>query len=682
MSVVSSSPATHDTLLDGYRSGNRLLGSVLAAHVIVAFAAAFVHDTWVAAASVGLPLGLGAFALSRWRPEAVSTRLVVGAAFMGFSGLFIHQAHGMIEAHFHVFASLAFLLVYRDWKVIVAAAATIAVHHVAGHFAQHAGVPIYVLNHDGGFGIIVLHAAFVVFESAILVWIALKLAAEARESSALLGLTGGLAEGRLDIEVPGDTVAASAYRTVVQTLRRVADEAEASRADVVAHRAAQRGRVTGLTGAFASIVGSVHDAVDAAHKGEAAIVEERTLRTAWRSDLEQVLKAVDRRDMTVRMQTTWAGPGGEQYSALAVAFNRVIDQLADALREVRASAEQVTGAATQIAEGAEHLASGTGQQASSLEEVSASVKTLGQISQQNATSAAEAQQVSEQTRHATTDGYTKMQELLGAMADIKSSAESTAKIVKTIDEIAFQTNLLALNAAVEAARAGDAGRGFAVVAEEVRALAQRSAEAARNTSALIDESVRKVFAGEGLTKAVYQQLDDIRHRVNALGDVMREIGQRSDDQRSGVTQIDQAIELVNGAVQQAAANAEESASAAQELTAQARSQLDLVGSFRLESGGTAAPAPNSGTPVARPTPSLVKSVPAGAPATWRTPPKRTRLGTPRSVPVVKPPVKAVAKPVTRAASAPSPSAPPGPTRAPGPPPDVSPLHPLPPRALF
>jgi methyl-accepting chemotaxis protein len=638
-SSAVASRAESALLLDGYRAANRVMGPVLLAHVAASGALAFLHGTWWAFA-VGAAIGLTVFGLVRAQPDALASRMAVGVGLMGFSGVFIHQAHGLIEAHFHVFVALAVLLIYRDWKVIVAAAGTIAVHHVAGHVAQQVGWGLFVLNHHGGFGIILLHAAFVVAETAMVAYIAHTLAEEARESTGIVTVATAFSAGDLAVEVTGTSPGAAACRQVATTLRAVSDEVQAAAGDVAAGRPAKRHTTVALGGAYGAIVAGVHAAVDSAYRNAETTRQEQGFRAELLDALREALAQVEKRDLTARMRTDWSGSGAEQAAVLATTFNRVVAQLSDALGEVRASAEQVTGAATQIADGADGLAQGTGQQASSLEEIAASVKTLGQVAQQNATSAGEAQKVSEQTRSATTDGYTKMQQLLGAMADMKASAESTAKIVKTIDEIAFQTNLLALNAAVEAARAGDAGRGFAVVAEEVRALAKRSADAARNTSALIDESVRRVFSGEGLTKQVYQQLDEVRQRVNALGDVMAEIGRRSEEQRAGVGQIDQAIEMVNGAVQQAAANAEESASAAQELTAQARSQLELVGGFRLDAAGASTGATAGVTRpaghVSRPTPALVKAVPARGAAPLRSAPLRPRTGTPRHVPAVTP----------------------------------------------
>jgi methyl-accepting chemotaxis protein len=177
-----------------------------------------------------------------------------------------------------------------------------------------------------------------------------------------------------------------------------------------------------------------------------------------------------------------------------------------------------------------------------------------------------------------------MRRLSEAMDKIKASSDETAKIVKTIDEIAFQTNLLALNAAVEAARAGDAGKGFAVVAEEVRNLAMRSAEAAKSTSQLIEESVANAEGGVTLNHEVMEHLEEISKQVVRVSEVMDEVAAATDQQSQGIDQVNVAVEQMNQVTQQTAANAEESSSASEELTSQAEEMRNLVAQYKLSQG--------------------------------------------------------------------------------------------------
>ena len=193
--------------------------------------------------------------------------------------------------------------------------------------------------------------------------------------------------------------------------------------------------------------------------------------------------------------------------------------------------------------------------------------------------------MSEATLTRVAEGRASMGRLSTAIDNIKSSSDQTARIVKTIDEIAFQTNLLALNAAVEAARAGDAGRGFAVVAEEVRSLAIRSAEAARVTAALIEGSVTNAQDGVVYNAEVLAKLGEIDAEVHRVVAIVAEIAASGEQQRDGVQQISSAVEQLNNVTQQVAANAEESASASEELAGQAVMLAEMVGTFRLESGG-------------------------------------------------------------------------------------------------
>lgn len=178
-----------------------------------------------------------------------------------------------------------------------------------------------------------------------------------------------------------------------------------------------------------------------------------------------------------------------------------------------------------------------------------------------------------------------MQRLSQAIASIKSSSDQTAKIVRTIDEIAFQTNLLALNAAVEAARAGDAGRGFAVVAEEVRSLAIRSADAAKTTAALIEESVQSTAGGVALNAEVTKILDEIGRQVGAVTVVVGDIATTGEEQNRDVRQISDAITALNSVTQQVAATAEEAASASEELASQSASLTTMIGTFSLGGEG-------------------------------------------------------------------------------------------------
>jgi methyl-accepting chemotaxis protein len=220
-----------------------------------------------------------------------------------------------------------------------------------------------------------------------------------------------------------------------------------------------------------------------------------------------------------------------------------------------------------------------------LEEVSSSLQEMSSMTKQNALNAREAKGVAEQARGSADKGVESMNRMSSAINQIKTSSAATAKIVKTIDEIAFQTNLLALNAAVEAARAGDAGRGFAVVAEEVRNLAMRSAEAAKNTANLIEEAVKNSENGVAINVEVLKNFQEITEKTNKVSQVMAEIAAASDQQDQGISQLNKAVEQLNQLTQQNAANAEESASAAEEMSSQSEEMRSMVAGFKLTGYG-------------------------------------------------------------------------------------------------
>jgi methyl-accepting chemotaxis protein len=203
------------------------------------------------------------------------------------------------------------------------------------------------------------------------------------------------------------------------------------------------------------------------------------------------------------------------------------------------------------------------------------------MSKQNASNAQAARHLTDRARHSADKSTESMRCLSATINQIKTASDETAKIVKTIDDIAFQTNLLALNAAVEAARAGDAGRGFAVVAGEVRHLAMRSAEAAKTTAQLIAESTLHATDGVALNREVLASLEDITTQVHKVGMMMQEIDTASMQQSQGVAQLDLAVGQLNQVTQQTAANAEEGTSTAQELASQAGDMQRLVDAFRL-----------------------------------------------------------------------------------------------------
>jgi len=324
----------------------------------------------------------------------------------------------------------------------------------------------------------------------------------------------------------------------------------------------------------------VTDPLDEIHPALKQTVD--SLRGLIIEDGGKVLHAAAEKDLSQRLSREYKG----EYAKMKNDINTVVQNLDETMAQVLEAAGQVSSASGEISQGAQSLAEGANEQASSLEEVGASLEETSSMTKQNADNANQAKLLATEARQAADESESSMKRMAEAINQIKTSSDNTAKIVKTIDEIAFQTNLLALNAAVEAARAGEAGKGFAVVAEEVRNLAMRSAEAAKNTTTMIEESVKNADSGVKITEEVAKALNQIIDRVGKMGSLIGEIAAASNEQSQGVEQINTAVAQMNQVTQQNAANSEESASAAEELSSQAAELQNMVAAFTLSSGGS------------------------------------------------------------------------------------------------
>jgi methyl-accepting chemotaxis protein len=270
------------------------------------------------------------------------------------------------------------------------------------------------------------------------------------------------------------------------------------------------------------------------------------------------------------------------------------------VERINAGADEVASAASQVSAASQTLAEGASEQAAGIEEASSSLEEMAAMTKQNADNARQADTLMKETNHVIGQANASMGALRNSMQEISAASQETSKIVKTIDEIAFQTNLLALNAAVEAARAGEAGAGFAVVADEVRNLAMRASEAAKNTSNLIEGTVKKVKDGAELTSKTNQAFDQVSASTSKVAELLAEISAASSEQAVGIEQVNKAVSEMDKVTQQNAAGAEETSSAAEELNAQAAEMRGMLGELAtMVEGSGKTPAPpshQSGTP--------------------------------------------------------------------------------------
>lgn len=356
---------------------------------------------------------------------------------------------------------------------------------------------------------------------------------------------------------------AQAFRDMSASLKSVIEETDGLVRSARDGQLDRRGNAARFQGGFHQLVQGFNETLD-------AIVTPIMEAT-------RVLERVADRDLTPRMEGQYRGT----YDQIKTALNAAVSYLDAGLAEIQSGAERISAASGEINAGSQALAQATSEQAASLEEVSSSLREVESMSRKSATSAAEARTLCISAQQSAEKGTSSMRRLSQAMDDIKASSDETAKIVKTIDEIAFQTNLLALNAAVEAARAGEAGKGFAVVAEEVRSLAIRSADAARNTARLIESAIQKSADGVVLNREALGNLAEISSQVERVGIAMGEIASATEQQNRGVAQISVAANEMNSVTQQNAATAEESAGASEELSSQAEQMRELVSAYQL-----------------------------------------------------------------------------------------------------
>ena len=327
----------------------------------------------------------------------------------------------------------------------------------------------------------------------------------------------------------------------------------------------KRGNVAAMSDVFRPMLQGINDIID-------AIVEPI-------NELQEKLEKVAEGDLTAYIEGVYEG----DYDKLKMSLNGTLDNLNDIMNQVKESASQMAQGSGQVSDSSQSISQGATEQAASLEEITASMNEMSSQTQQNAENANQANQLAQSAQTGAEKGNQMMNNMLGAMSDIDDSAQKISKIIKVIDEIAFQTNLLALNAAVEAARAGVHGKGFAVVAEEVRNLAARSANAAKETTELIEGSIKNVNAGTEVANNTSESLKEIVDGISKVTDLVGEIAAASNEQAQGINQVNQGLVQLDQVTQQNTANAEESAAAALELSEQANQLTEILGQFKVKS---------------------------------------------------------------------------------------------------
>jgi len=542
---MNDSRAEQMLLLERQRA-DRVLSWLLVAHLPLALALAGLHDTWALAIVVGSILSFGPLLVCRAWPGTLGSRLTVAGAFMGYSALLIQQTHGKLEIHFEIFAALAFLLLYRDWRPIVFAAALIAVHHLSFDVLQADGDGFWVFptasTSLSGIGTVAIHAAFVVFETVVLVYIAGALERETRQQAQLLAaqedqhaVIGALAQGLRERDLTVDTQSADADDVAISALREG--------------------------------IGNVADLVMAI---------QRTTATVAQASAEMVATSAE---------------AGNASGEVAMSMQEVAE---GAVRQVRsiASAQELAAEVSDAATAGAGQAERTAQAAERAREVAQD----GIAAAVEATAAVRA--ISESSGEAGT-----------AISGLAEKTEQIGVIVETITGIAAQTNLLALNAAIEAARAGDVGRGFAVVADEVRKLAEESQQAAATIADIVgaiqsetrhavsivqDGAVRTGQSAATVEHAreafeqIGESVGEVTERVSEISTAIDRIAQSAERMQDEIVAIggvaaqsSSATDAVSVSTQRTAASTEQITASAEELERSAHELQALIGRFRV-----------------------------------------------------------------------------------------------------
>lgn len=295
-------------------------------------------------------------------------------------------------------------------------------------------------------------------------------------------------------------------------------------------------------------------------------------------ELDEALEEMASGNFKISLNMEFPG----DFSSIKTSVQKLLARLNEVMQQLHNAGNQVSSGADQVSSGAQSLAQGATEQASSVEELSATINEISTTSKENAEIAAQVRSLANQAGVSIQKSTEQMQEMLSAMDDISSSSNEIGKIIKTIEDIAFQTNILALNAAVEAARAGTAGKGFAVVADEVRNLASKSAEASKNTAALIEQAIQAVKRGSTLATGTAQTLREASNLTHDTVKKIDHIADAVDQEASSIEQITIGIDQISAVVQTNSATSEESAAASEELSSQAQMMHSLLSYFQLE----------------------------------------------------------------------------------------------------
>jgi methyl-accepting chemotaxis protein len=578
-------------------AADRIMLSMMVILLLVCLGIGSQTQTTALAVWVGLPALLVPLMLYRLAPGSLVVRLAIACALMVFSALSIQQTQGMIETHFGIFTLLAFLLFYRDWRPIVAAAGLIAVHHVVFGYLQamNAG-SIALVTGEVHLGVVAIHAGYVVFEAAVLIFMATLLKREALESAFVAQLAAQIGDGnfsslsqRADVtQFPLLHKMTQMQQSLQSTLqdvnavmtaaaqghldRRVSGEAKgdlaALKQNVNQSLDVQQAVFRDITQVMQGVAeGNFAMRVTAEAKGELDTLKQSINQSMGAQqmvfqDIGQVMQGLAQGNLQNRVSAQALGDLDE----LKRNINQSLDALRDAMTTIHQNARQVAAASGEASHAIGQISDGARHQTDAISQVSSAVRqtvsSVAEVSQNTEV----ASQKSRQSFTLVRGSMSKMEDMVKVVNNIATNSEKINKITEVIEKIANKTNLLSLNAAIEAARAGEHGKGFAVVADEVGKLALNSAQSSQEIAVLVKQAVEEARSAVTAVMDVSQDMSSIERETQATDQMLQRISTALEEQSSAVDQINQNLNNLDQIARSNSAASEEIAATVVELS--------------------------------------------------------------------------------------------------------------------
>jgi len=578
-------------------AADRIMLSMMVFLLLVCLGIGSQTQTTALAVWVGLPALLVPLMLYRLAPGTLVVRLAIACALMVFSALSIQQTQGMIETHFGIFTLLAFLLFYRDWRPIVAAAGLIAVHHVGFGYLQAMNTgAITLVTGEVHLGVVAIHAGYVVFEAAVLIFMATLLKREALESAFVAQLAAQIGDGnfsslsqRADVtQFPLLHKMTQMQRSLQSTLqdvitvmtaaaqghldRRVSGEAKgdlaALKENVNQSLDVQQAVFRDITQVMQGVAeGNFAMRVTAEAKGELDTLKQSINQSMGAQqmvfqDIGQVMQGLAQGNLQNRVSAQALGDLDE----LKRNINQSLDALRDAMTTIHHNARQVAAASGEASHAIGQISDGARHQTDAISQVSSAVRqtvsSVAEVSQNTEV----ASQKSRQSFTLVRGSMSKMEDMVKVVNNIATNSEKINKITEVIEKIANKTNLLSLNAAIEAARAGEHGKGFAVVADEVGKLALNSAQSSQEIAVLVKQAVEEARSAVTAVMDVSQDMSSIERETQATDQMLQRISTALEEQSSAVDQINQNLNNLDQIARSNSAASEEIAATVVELS--------------------------------------------------------------------------------------------------------------------